>query len=177
MGALLLAWGPVRAFLGSLSLRTWLIVGAAAAMLWMAHSTRLARDQAHQVQLQAQQDRERVAAERAKAAEAQAAQLVQRVTDQQEAVRDADRKTQELGRRLVAARAAADRLQLAADAAAAGATTAYAAGAAAAASSAADRLADVVQQCGRRLVEVGAAADRAVIRGQLCERAYDALTR
>lgn len=48
MTALLGVWGLAKGFLGAVSLRAWLIVGAVVAVLWLVHSNRVARDAAHQ---------------------------------------------------------------------------------------------------------------------------------
>lgn len=100
-------------------------------------------------------------------------ETTRRLTAQQEAAHAAETKARRARADAVAAGAAADSLreyatQLAADASACGAT--------APGDGPADRLANVLGESVEQYREVAAAADRAVIAGQLCQQSYDALT-
>lgn len=101
-------------------------------------------------------------------------ETTRRLMAQQEAADAAALQTRQARTAAAAAGSAADKLRahaarLAASAAACNPT--------AAASSPADRLAHILGESVDRYREVAAAADRAVIAGQLCERSYGALTR
>lgn len=115
----------------------------------------------------------RAAAEHAKGLEAQIAETQRRITKQQEIINESESKAARASAAAASSNAAVQRLQqrLAAIKAGAGST-----GPAAAGGSSTDGLAGALGECADRYAAVAAVADRAIIRGQTCERTYESLT-
>lgn len=159
-----------RAFLGSISPKVWLAVGVVVAMLWMAHSTRVAKEALHKAQAAA-------AADEAQALRASIAESERRTAAHQEIASAAEAKSIANARAAAAARATADRVR---DAAAAFAASASPGGAAIArecqaAEATIGLFADLLGRTANRAAELADLADRAQAAGQACEAAYDAL--
>ena len=159
-----------RAFLGGISPKVWLAIGVVAALLWMAHSTRVAKEALHKAQAAA-------AADEAQALRASIAETERRAAAHQEIASAAEAKSIANARAAAAARAAADRVR---DAAAAFAASAAARGAApagdcTAAGGAIDLLAELLGRTANRAAELADLADRAQAAGKACEASYDAL--
>lgn len=115
----------------------------------------------------------KAAAEHAKGLEAQIAETQRRITKQQEIINASNSKAAKASAAAASSNAAVQRLQqrLAAIKAGAGSSDPAAAG-----GSSTDRLAGALGECAERYAAVAAVADRAIIRGQTCERAYESLT-
>lgn len=160
------AGGRLLALLRLVPPVVWLILALLAWGGWQRH--RVAT-----VAAQFQAAKDKAAAERQHQLEQSIhkAQAVQAAQD--EAIRHANDSTTASNTAAAAAADAARRLR---DQLAAERSRARAADPAAAASSPADRTADVLAACVDRYRDVAAAADRAVIAGQACERAYGALS-
>lgn len=170
MGALLAAFAPVRAVLASISPKVWLAVAVVVAMLWMAHSTRVARDALHKAQAAA-------AADEAQALRASITETERRAAAHQEIASAAEAKSIANARAAAAARATADRVR---DAAAAFAASAAArnpapAGDCTAAAATVDLFAELLGRTANRAAVLADLADRAQAAGQACEASYDAL--
>lgn len=113
------------------------------------------------------------AAEEAQALRSTIAETERRLSAQQEIASAAQAKADTNARAAAAARATADRVR---SAAAAYAASAAASNPATAGDRKADRLSELFGQCVEALVGVAEAADRSILRGQACERAYGSLT-
>lgn len=109
----------------------------------------------------------------AKALKATIAETGRRLAAQQEVVHVAQNQAAKARAAAAAASAAAGQLR---ERIAAAAPSAAASDSAAADRGQADQLGDALGACAGRYLDVAAAADRAVIAGQACERAYDSLT-
>lgn len=152
----------------ALALRVLFVVGVVAFLTgagWYARGVVAERDEAATVA--------RMAAEREAQIAAHMRETERRLAAQKEIADEAERKTR-------AARADAARAAVAAGSlrthVAALAERAATCDPAAAGDGPADRLADVLGQCVERYGAVAAAADRAIVAGQQCQRAYDSLT-
>lgn len=161
-----------RAFLGGISPKVWLAIGVVAALLWMAHSTRVAKEALHKAQAAA-------AADEAQALRASIAETERRAAAHQEIASAAEAKSIANARAAAAARAAADRVRdaAAAFAASAAARGAVPAGACQATEAVAGVLAELLGRTANRAAELADLADRSRAAGQACEASYDALTR
>lgn len=156
----------VLGFLGRVPILVWVIV---AALGWGAFQKHRA-DSAASTLLRAQAE---ASAEREKGLQASIAETERRLAAQQEIAHEATQAASQARADADAAAGAAGRLQqrIAALQAASRAEHPAAAG-----SSPADRLGDALATCADRYRDVAAAADRAVVAGKACERAYDSLT-
>lgn len=145
----------------------WIYI-VAACLAWGAYQRFLAASSAnklHQAQIEA-------AAEREQATQAALVETNRRLAAQAAIARDADERKAIADLDAAASLRAADKLrkQLAAIRASVAASNP-----AAASASQTDRLAEVLGACADRYRDVATVADRAIISGRACERAYEAL--
>jgi hypothetical protein len=103
MIALLAIFKPIQALLSSISPKVWLAIGVVVAMLWMAHSTRVAKESLHKAEAAA-------AADEARALRESITETERRVAAHQEIASAAQAQAQAQARVAAAARATAARV-------------------------------------------------------------------
>lgn len=158
---------PVLSFLRLIPIWVYVI---AACLAWGGYQ----RHRATSIAAEYQQAQAKAATEREKALALTVEETARRLSAQQEATNEAEKKSIKAVGDAAAARTAAARLRdkLATINASAGSASAPASGA-----SASNRVADILNRCADEYTKVAGIADRAIISGLACEANYKALTK